>query len=177
MCTLSKMRTEIGRWTTLSALSSSRRPKNILEERLWPLATNAKTVKTSLGGLRTCRHYHPPRSGNRKHFWTRCGERWGLCHSQSKPCVQEVEGYCCKQRFPKKSPLPMAVKSIQLEKGLKQFQRTVFCYVFHTRVSGMWQTVQRHARLQRVGKRHCVSVLFGRRRCRTPRLLQPLLCD
>ena len=27
----------------------------------------------------------------------------------------------------------MAVKSIQLEKGLQQFQRTAFCYVFHTR--------------------------------------------
>ena len=39
------MRTEIGR-----ALSSSGRPKNIQGERLWPLATNAKTLKTSLGG-------------------------------------------------------------------------------------------------------------------------------
>ena len=53
----------------------------------------------------------------------RCGERWGLCHSQSKPCVQEVEGYCCKRHFPQKRPLPMAVKSIQLEKGLQRIQK------------------------------------------------------
>ena len=72
---------------------------------------------------KTCRDDHPPRSGTRKRFWMRCGERWGLCHSQSKPCVHEVERYCCKGHFPQKRPLPMAVKSIQLEKGLQRIQK------------------------------------------------------
>ena len=75
---------------------------------------------------KTCRHCHPPRSSTRKYFWTRCGKRWGWCHFQSKPCVQEVEGYCCKRHFPQKRTLLTAVKIVQLGKASSDFRKEYF---------------------------------------------------